>query len=294
MTTSGVDTTYNNRSIFLDNQSYNKTGRTKDEDEALGKNAFLTMMVAQLKNQDPMNPLDGTDFTAQLAQFSGLEQQVNMNDSLKSLLAVNQASKEEDNIFDYIGKEVVSNGNPVSLSAGALTSGGHYTLKEPAMVSIMIYNPEGVLVKEVSSGTDLISEGRQKISWDGTDAEGNHLADGKYSYKIIARNVSGDYTSASTTDRGLVEGVTREGGRSYLLVNGRKVAPGSVATVVTPEKAPEPPLASANAGLAGAMAGGLPPELAAQLFGTQGAQPQAVSSAGPQPQAAPSADGKNR
>lgn len=162
------------------------------------------------------------------------------------------------------------------------------------MVSIMIYNPEGVLVKEVSSGTDLISQGRQKISWDGTDKEGNQLADGKYTYKIIARNVSGDYTSASTTDRGLVEGVTREGGRSYLLVNGRKVAPGSVATVVTPEEAPEKTLASASAGPAGVMAGGLPPELAAQLFGTKGAQPQAVLSAGPQPQAAPSADGKNR
>lgn len=294
MTTSGVDTAYNNRSIFLDNQSYDKTGRTKEEDEALGKNAFLTMMVAQLKNQDPMNPLDGTDFTAQLAQFSGLEQQVNMNDNLKSLLAVNQASKEEDNIFDYIGKEVVSNGNPVSLNAGGLASGGHYTLKEPAMVSIMVYNPEGVLVKEVSSGTDLIAQGRQRISWDGTDEEGNRLADGKYTYKIIARNVSGDYTSASTTERGLVEGVTREGGRSYLLVDGRKVSPGSVATVVTPEDAPQKVMASAGAGPAGAMAGGLPPELAAQLFGTQGARPQAVMAAQPQPQAAPSADGTNR
>jgi len=286
MTTSGVETTYNNRSIFIDGQSHNKTGRTKDEDEALGKNAFLTMMVAQMKNQDPLNPMDGTDFTAQLAQFSGLEQQVNMNDNLKSLLAVNQASKDENNIFDYIGKEVVSNGNPVTLSAGGLASGGHYTLKEPAMVSIMVYNPAGVLVKEISSGTDFISGGRQKISWDGTDEDGNHLADGKYIYKIIARNGKGDYASVSTTDRGMVEGVTREGGRSYLIVDGRKVAPGSVATVVAPEKAPVAP--------AGVMAGGLPPELAAQLFGNRGAQPQAALSAKPQPQAVPSADGGNR
>lgn len=294
MTISGVDKTYNNRSIFLDNQSYDKTGRTKEKDDALGKNAFLIMMVAQLKNQDPMNPLNGTDFTAQLAQFSGLEQQINMNDSLKSLLAVNQASKEEDNIFDYIGKEVVSNGNPISLSAGELASGGHYTLKEPAMVSIMVYNSEGVLVKEINSGTDLISLGRQKISWDGTNDEGDRLADGKYTYKVIARNVSGDYTTASTTERGLVEGVTRVGGRSYLLVDGRKVAPGSVTTVVTPEKLPEKGLASANVGPVGVMAEGLPPELAAQLFGPKGALPQAVLAAGPQPQAAPSADGKTR
>ncbi|WP_300668949.1 flagellar hook assembly protein FlgD [Desulfoluna sp.] len=286
MTTSGVDTTYNNRSIFIDGQSHGKTGRQKDEDEALGKNAFLTMMVAQMKNQDPLNPMDGTDFTAQLAQFSGLEQQVNMNDNLKSLLAVNQASKDEDNIFDYIGKEVVSNGNPVSLTAGGLASGGHYTLKEPAMVSIMVYNPEGVLMKEINSGADFISEGRQRIAWDGTDEEGNHLADGKYTYKIIARNGKGDYASVSTVDRGMVEGVTREGGHSYLLVDGRKVAPASVATVVTPEKSPAAP--------ARMMPGGLPPELAAQLFGTQGAQPQAALAAKLQPQAALSATGGNR
>ncbi|VVS90521.1 flagellar hook assembly protein FlgD [Desulfoluna spongiiphila] len=291
MTTSGVETTYNNRSIFIDGQSHGKTGRKTDEDEALGKNAFLTMMVAQMKNQDPLNPLDGTDFTAQLAQFSGLEQQVNMNDNLKSLLAVNQASKEENNLFDYIGKEVVSNGNPVSLSAGSVTSGGHYTLKEPAMVNIMVYNPEGVLVKDINSGTDFISQGRQQISWDGTDEDGNHLADGKYIYKIIARNAKGDYASVSTTDRGMVEGITREGGRSFLVVDGRKVAPGSVAKIVAPEK---PPVAAGPSLPGGAIPGGLPPEIAAQLFGTQGAQPRAAMAAAPQPQAAPSADGGNR
>lgn len=304
MTISGVDKGYNNRSIFLDTQSYDKTGRKKDEDEALGKNAFLTMMVAQMKNQDPMNPLDGTDFTAQLAQFSGLEQQVNMNDNLKSLLALSQSSKDEENIFDYIGKEVVSNGNPVSLRGGQLTAGGTYTLKEPAMVSIMVYNPEGVLVKEINSGTDVISEGRQKISWDGTDDQGNSLGDGKYTYKIIARNGKGDYVGVSTTDRGLVEGVTRDGGRSYLLVNGRKVAPGSVATVVTPEKAPAAPGSTPNPAAAqapaapapqGAMkAPSLPPELAAQLFGSRMVPPQGGVSAEPQPQAAPSADGVKR
>ncbi len=290
MTTSGVDTAYNNRSIFLNNQSSDKTGRTKETDEALGKNAFLTMMVAQLKNQDPMNPLDGTDFTAQLAQFSGLEQQVNMNDNLKSLLAVNQASKDEDNIFDYIGKEVVSNGNPISLTGGELASGGNYTLKEPAMVSVMVYNAQGGLVKEMSSGTDLIAAGRQKIAWDGTDGEGSHLADGKYTYKIIARSVSGNYADVSTTERGMVEGVTREGGRSYLLVNGRKVAPESVATVVTPDTGSD----KGHASVQGPRPQSLPPELAAQLFGSQGAQPQAVSPFESQPSATQPTDGKNR
>ena len=69
MSTPVGKTAYNDRSLFIDKQSHEKTGRKKDEDDALGKNAFLTMMVAQMKNQDPLNPLDGTDFTAQLAQF---------------------------------------------------------------------------------------------------------------------------------------------------------------------------------------------------------------------------------
>ena len=252
---------YNDRALFIEKQSHEKTGRKKDEDDALGKNAFLTMMVAQMKNQDPLNPLDGTDFTAQLAQFSGLEQQVNMNENLKALLAVNQAEKEENNIFDYMGKEVVSNGNPVSLKAGSVMAGGHYTLEEPAMVNVMVYNPEGVMVKEVNSGTDFISQGRQQIMWDGTDKDGNRLPDGKYTYKIIARNSKGDYASASTTERGLVEGVTREGGRTYLLVNGRKVAPASVATVESVKEQP------ARKAMAQAALSGLTPQMNPPAFG---------------------------
>ena len=265
MSTPVGKTTYNDRSLFIDKQSHEKTGRKKDEDDALGKNAFLTMMVAQMKNQDPLNPLDGTDFTAQLAQFSGLEQQVNMNDNLKALLAVNQAEKEENNIFDYMGKEVVSSGNPVSLKAGSVVAGGHYTLEEPAMVNVMVYNPEGVLVKEISSGTDLISQGRQQILWDGTDKDENRLPDGKYTYKIVARNSKGDYTGVSTTERGLVDGVTREGGRTYLLVDGRKVAPASVATVESVKEKAAPDM------LAQAALGGLP----------QGMMPNTMSQTAP-------------
>ena len=62
------------------------TEKTSKED-ALGRDAFLTMLVAQLQNQDPLNPMDGTDFSAQLAQFSQLEQLINLNDSMDNLAA---------------------------------------------------------------------------------------------------------------------------------------------------------------------------------------------------------------
>lgn len=216
---------HTNRDLFLNNQVDRQDNKKK---EVMGKDAFLTMMVAQLKNQDPLNPLDGTDFTAQLAQFSGLEQQIQGNSNLESILGVLGNTKDESNIFDYIGKVVESDGNPVQVAAGEPVSGGSFTLKESASITVTVYNKEHVPVRQMGPSEEFMSQGTHNISWDGTDENGQKVPDGEYTYEIIAKNGKGHYVPVSTKDSGMVDGVTTVNGAAYLSVGGRLISPASV------------------------------------------------------------------
>lgn len=231
-----ITTDYSNKDMFINNQ-LRDTSETVKED-TLGKDAFLTMMVAQLKNQDPLNPLEGTDFTAQLAQFSGLEQQITTNSNLTAILNTLNNSAENDNIFDFIGKEVISDGNPVTVSNGSVISGGLFELEEPATVRVMVYDANGNAVRQMHSGNELIDDGVYNIEWDGRDDEGYKVLDGEYTYSIVALNDKGEFADVSTTASGFVSGVTSYYGKNYLMVDGRRIDPSSVETILLPEESP--------------------------------------------------------
>jgi flagellar basal-body rod modification protein FlgD len=192
------------------------------------------MMVAQLKNQNPLNPMDGTAFTAQLAQFSSLEQQINMNTSLTSILSALKTSSSGKDIFDYIGKNISSDGNPVTLTGGAVASGGSYTLTEPAKINIVVSDSNGKAIRTIGSGATQVAAGTYDIGWDGKDDSGNTVADGTYTYKVTTLNSNNEYGTASTSTSGLVSGITSSNGVNYLVVNGKNVDPASVETVTVP------------------------------------------------------------
>lgn len=227
-----ISTDYNNRDLFIDGQL--RAEETVEKDDSLGKDAFLTMMVAQLKNQDPLNPMDGTDFTAQLAQFSSLEQQISMNTSLESILdSINQSS-ENENLFDYMGKEVVSDGNPVTVAAGQVVSGGAYEIKEDASLNVIVYDSEGTAVRLLSSGEEAIRAGTYNINWDGKDNDGFTVRDGKYTYGIIAKDSKGAYVDVETLTSGIVSGITAVNGKSYFVVDDNRIDPQNVQLVRLP------------------------------------------------------------
>ena len=167
------------------NSNINKlfTGHTEEvaeKKDPLGREAFLTMLVAQLRNQDPLNPMEGTDFTAQLATFSGLEQQFSTNDKLESILEALQ-TKSQDNLIDFIGKEVTGESDTISVSNGELTT-GYYTIDKDADVAITIYDAKGKLIQNIYSGQK--DAGTHSIQWDGKDLQGNSVPDGVYTFEI--------------------------------------------------------------------------------------------------------------
>lgn len=222
MTISGTNNYLNNM-----NTSYeSNNSKTKGKDDALGRDAFLTMMVAQLQNQDPLSPMDGTEFSSQLAQFSQLEQLLNLNETMTSLKASFDDNSTRD-VTGYIGKEVVGNVDSMSIKNGT-ASEGFYTLAKPGEVRAQIYDSKGKLIKTLYLGQQNM--GGHSIKWDGTDSSGATVSDGTYTYSVDA-DMGYGFEKVATTVTGIVEGVVYSGDKPFLVVDGVWVNPDSLVQV---------------------------------------------------------------
>lgn len=215
----------------LDNISNSYQSTTDSEkakkEKALGKESFLTMLVAQLQNQDPLNPMDGTDFSSQLAQFSQLEQLINLNDSMDTL-AKSYAEKSEGDAVEYIGKQVTGNVDTMNVSSGTV-SGGFYNLEKPADIMITVTDADGKTVKTLFEGQQ--TAGSHLISWDGTDSKGKAVEDGSYKYSVMANTGTG-YANVPSSLTGTVQGVTYNNGKPYLVVQGVLLDLNSLTSVI--------------------------------------------------------------
>ena len=162
---------------------------TQKEEDPLGRDAFLKMLIAQLEHQDPLNPMEGSDFSAQLAQFSSLEQLFNMNDHLETI-STSLGSENANNVLDYIGKEVLCKSDTLTLSEGVLT-GGVFTLEEPADLMIAVYDDMGRKVTTLYPGQ--LAAGTHQVDWNGFDQTGSLVEDGTYRLVSVgAYSPSGD------------------------------------------------------------------------------------------------------
>ncbi len=176
---------------------------------------FLTLLTAQLKNQDPLNPTETADFTNQLVLFTQAEQAIAQNSNLEKLIALSQTS-QTSTLVNYIGKKVEAESSNFTL--GATGSSLSYELpKDTTKASVNILGADGKLVKQID-GTILA--GRNTITWDGKDGLGNQLpAGGSYTFSIDASNVEGTkLAGAKYFSTGVVTGVERDGTNHYLLV----------------------------------------------------------------------------
>lgn len=187
------------------------TGATK----TLGKEEFLKLLTAQLKAQDPMNPMDSTNFTAQLAQFSSLEQMTNMNSSLTTMLA-QQNSLQNTMAMSFIGKKVSFDGNAIKLNGQANL---RYSLAgDAASVMVSIRDSKGALVRR-----DVLTNqpaGANTYTWNGRDQYGNLLPAGNYTYTVDAANASGQTVTASPLASGTVTGLSYDNNITYLNIDG--------------------------------------------------------------------------
>jgi len=194
---------------------------TKDK-AVVGKDDFLTLLVAQMKNQDPLNPMQTTEFTSQLAQFTSLEQLVEVNSNLGGI----QGSIEKQNNgnpIDYIGKTVKADSNTMEVKDGVLSSGS-FVLENGADVGVVVYDKDGNEVRSLHQGK--MQAGEYQVNWNLRDNDGKVVDDGIYSFDIFAIDEYGEYIPVEIFTEGKVSGVTNEYDSPYLMV-GNKLIPTS-------------------------------------------------------------------
>lgn len=187
----------------------------------LGKDEFLKLLVVQLQNQDPLNPLDDKEFIAQLAQFSSLEQMSNVASGIEALT---ETVSRQDSLsaVSYIGKNVVANGNTVSkLDSG--TTPVYFTLNgAAAAVSVNIYDQNRNIVR--TETLNSMQAGEYTFSWDGLDYNGKTADNGQYKVYFAAVDANDRAVLVDTKVVGTITGVSKTSDDiSFRLSDGRTV-----------------------------------------------------------------------
>ena len=212
----------------VDASNPNANGISSSKESALGKDEFMNLLVAQLQNQDPLNPMDSTAFTSQLAEFSSLEQLSNVNENLE-YLKMYQSSINNAQAVSFIGKNIDAVGDSIQLESGE-NEEIHFELnQDSSSVFINVYNNSGGLVKIIENG--LMGKGKQSVEWDGRDNGGNILPEGIYKYEVMAVDANSDKVQTVTYISERVTGVTFKNGVTYLMAGGMEFPIGDVIEV---------------------------------------------------------------
>src|SRR5579871_5400623 len=210
---------------------------SKPDATALGRaslatnfDTFLSLLTTQLKNQDPLSPLDSNQFTQQLVQMTGVEQQLNTNDLLKQLVA--NTAGGVSTAVSLIGKTVKAVSDNANLSGGQ----AQWIYNLPANASdlkVQVLDSNGKVVNTVAP-TDLTA-GDKTFTWNGKDQTGAQLPDGgTYTLRVTALDGSGATMSTTNYVQGVVSGVEQSNGSTLLTINGGKVDWSKVTSITQP------------------------------------------------------------
>lgn len=196
----------------------------------LDKNSFLLLLVTQFKNQDPLNPMEDREFVAQLAQFSSLEQQMQTNANMETLVEL-QNKTQMLNAASYIGKTVSARGYGVSVMDGVVSEMLFAPSEEVVSCTAQIFDASGKSVTTLELGSR--STGIHSLDWNGRKADGGVAPNGVYTVRISGENAAGKTVTVDTSVSGVVVGVSTSDGEQILrLSDGRYVAMSNVRELV--------------------------------------------------------------
>ena len=177
---------------------------------------FLTLLTTQLQNQNPLDPLDTNQFTAQLVQFAGVEQQLKSNDQLKSLIDI-EKSAQATSALGFVGKTAVVDGTTAALTNSSAT----WQLNVPtnSNVNISITGSNG---QTVFTGNYAVNAGsNQPFAWDGKGTDGTQLPDGQYKLTATAVDSANNPVTVTTQIQGVVNSVDLTQSPPLLSINGQ-------------------------------------------------------------------------
>jgi len=186
---------------------------------------FLQILTTQLKNQNPLDPLDTNQFTQQLVQFTGVEQQLKTNEFLEAMMTATQNSTNSEAV-SYVGKVVTASGNKSELIDGSAT--WHFAVDKSATITATVRDLAG---NTVFTKQGQVPQGESIFKWDGISNDGNRKADGTYYVTIEARDADGRLIDVATEMTGEVTGVDFTGTEPVLIVGNARVNMSGVMSV---------------------------------------------------------------
>ncbi len=176
---------------------------------------FLVLLTAQLQNQDPLAPMDSTQFTQQLVQFSQVEQQIRTNEQLESLVG-HYTAASAGTALSYLGRDALIESDSTALVDGAASWG--YTLGTAAAgpVTLTVKDARGATVFETTGDR---SQGSHLFNWDGRNAQGVAVAPGTYRLVVGATDSEGEGIAAKFTVRETIRGVDFSGATPLVITS---------------------------------------------------------------------------
>lgn len=199
---------------------------------------FLQLLTTQLRNQNPLDPMDTNQFTQQLVQFTSVEQQLKTNQFLEAMMLSTQNNTNTQAVA-LVGKTVTASGATTDLVDGR--AAWLYRIDQPAENTRVVVRDENG--NEVYSEKLSLEAGTDYIVWDGTTTTGQKLTGGKYTITIDARDSQGRYVAVTTEMQGIVSGVDVSGREPYLMIGGMRIplsAVSSISETKPPQESPEP------------------------------------------------------
>ena len=189
---------------------------------------FLRILTTQLKNQNPLDPLDTNQFTQQLVQFAGVEQQINMNQQLTTLVALQKAT-QTTSAMSFLGSTATVDGTTTKLTNGAAS--WSFAVDKPSTATINIKSSNGALAY---SGSYPLTPGAQNFNWDGRGNNGVKWPDGDYTLTVTAKDASGATVAVSTEIEGTVDSVDLTQNPPVLKIGGQSFSLDRIKQVVRP------------------------------------------------------------
>jgi flagellar basal-body rod modification protein FlgD len=189
--------------------------------------SFLTLLTTQLQNQNPLDPLDTNQFTQQLVEFAGVQQQLNTNDSLSTLVSLQQTTQSTEALA-YVGKTAVVKGNTATMVNSI--AGWELSIPTASVMDVTIASSTG---QTVFSGSYSVSAGdNQPFAWNGQGSDGTQWPDGNYTLTATAKDANGNTVAISSAVEGAVSSVDLTQSPPLLTIGGQTYTVSQIQSII--------------------------------------------------------------
>jgi flagellar basal-body rod modification protein FlgD len=189
--------------------------------------SFLTLLTTQLQNQNPLSPLDTNQFTQQLVEFAGVQQQLNTNDSLATLVSLQQTAQSTQ-ALGFVGKTAVVSGSTAALTDSTAT--WQLSVPTASNVNITIASSTG---QTVFTGNYSVAAGNnQPFTWNGQGSDGTQEPDGNYTMTATAKDASNNTVAITTAIEGVVSSVDLTQSPPLLSIGGQTYTVNQIQSIV--------------------------------------------------------------